>query len=90
MPQELTAAQGQLRQGQHSVLGPERLFPKVAPQLRPAHHRPYMAATGTLAAEHVAWRRGWSRGKGDVPQHKTPFDLPAVGWKAQQPAGRKQ
>ena len=83
------AAQGQFKQGQ-SGLGPERLFPKATPQLKPTHHGPRMAAALILAAEQVAWHKGWSRGKGDVPQHKTPFDLPTVGWKTQQPAGWEQ
>lgn len=52
------AAQGQLKQDQQSGLGPERLFPKAAPQLTPAHCGPHMAAALTLAAEHVAWHEG--------------------------------
>lgn len=77
------AAQGQLRQGQESGLSPERLFPKAVPQLKLVHHGPCTTAALTLAAEHMARHERWSRGKGDVPQHKTPFDLPSVGWETQ-------
>lgn len=86
-PQEVMAAQRQLKQGQQSSLGPERLFPKAAPQLKPACCGPHMGAALNTGCRARGVAQEMEQGKGNAPQYQTPFGLPAVGYKTKPPDG---